>query len=173
MSTPSPLGSSVREGAAVVTPGARALARSLVFMLAAAVGAVVASALALALAAAPAHAQEDDATRVFPATEMGGPALPANAVLLKRAGPRGDPHVLRIGVADSGYPPLEIMTTGGQMAGLTADYATLVARGRTSQAWSLRPMARRRHGVWPTASKARRGWLAPLGSRKFPRGWSR
>ena len=167
MSTPSPLGSSVREGAAVVTSGARALARSLVFMLAAAVLS------ALALAAAPAHAQEDDATRVFPATEMGGPALPANAVLLKRAGPRGDPHVLRIGVADSGYPPLEIMTTGGQMAGLTADYATLVARGRTSQAWSLRPMARRRHGVWPTASKARRGWLAPLGSRKFPRGWSR
>ena len=80
------------------------------------------------MATAPAHAQEIDATRVVPATEVGGPVLPANAVLLKRAGPRGDPHVLRIGVADSGYPPLEIMTAGGQMAGLTADYATLVAR---------------------------------------------
>ena len=173
MSTPSLICSPVRERAAAATSWAGALASSLVFVLAAVVQWALALVWTLAMATAPTHAQEIDATRVVPATEVGGPVLPANAVLLKRAGPRGDPHVLRIGVADSGYPPLEIMTTGGQMAGLTADYATLVARGRTSQAWSLRPMARRRHGVWPTASKARRGWLAPLGSRKFPRGWSR
>ena len=88
----------------------------------------VAIGMASALAPAAARAADVDTARAFPATEMGGPALPPNIMLLKRAGPPGDGHVLRLGVAESGYPPLEIMTTGGQVAGITADYAALVGK---------------------------------------------
>ena len=92
------------------------------------VASMLAIALALALVASVARAAGAEPGRVFPATEMGGPMLPANAVLLKRAGPRGDSGVLRLGVAQSGYPPLEIMTTGGQVAGITMDYAALIGK---------------------------------------------
>ena len=76
----------------------------------------------------PARAADSDGARGSPATELGGPVLPVGAMLLKRAGPVGNSDVLRVGVADSGYPPLEIITTGGQVAGITADYAALVGR---------------------------------------------
>ncbi len=79
-------------------------------------------------AATLANAAGTDAATASPTTELGGPVLPANSVFLKRAGPRPDSDVLRLGVSESGYPPLEIMTTGGQVAGITADYAALVAK---------------------------------------------
>ena len=60
--------------------------------------------------------------------ERDGPALPANTVLLKRAGPQSQSDVLRLGVAESGYPPLEIVTTSGDIAGITADYAALIGQ---------------------------------------------
>ena len=58
--------------------------------------------------------------------ERDGPALPANTVLLKRAGPQSQSDVLRLGVAESGYPPLEIVTASGDITGITADYAALI-----------------------------------------------
>ena len=89
---------------------------------------VLALAFTVALAAPVAQAAETTTIGGFPAAELGGPVLPANAMLLKRAGPQREVDVLRVGVAEAGYPPLEIMTTGGQVAGITADYASLVGK---------------------------------------------
>ena len=89
---------------------------------------VLALAFTVALAAPVAQATETATISGFPAAELGGPVLPANAMLLKRAGPQREVDVLRVGVAEAGYPPLEIMTTGGQVAGITADYASLVGK---------------------------------------------
>ena len=54
--------------------------------------------------------------------------MPANAGLLKVAGARRDADVLRVGVSEAGYPPLEIITTSGEVAGITADYAALIGK---------------------------------------------
>ncbi len=58
--------------------------------------------------------------------------LPANAMVLKlgnsRAGTSVLPDVLRMGVAESGYPLLEIITASGDVAGITADYAALIGQ---------------------------------------------
>ena len=88
----------------------------------------MATALVMALASPVAHAAETAAAGANPAIERGGPVLPANAVLLKVASSRRDADVLRVGVSEAGYPPLEIITTGGQVAGITADYASLIGK---------------------------------------------
>ncbi len=107
---------------AVAEAVARALARSLARALAYSVMCVV------ALAVTAPHAQEKEPSAAHPPTEVGGPVLPAGTVLLRKAGKLGEVGVLRLGVAASGYPPLEVMTTDGLVAGITADYAALVGK---------------------------------------------
>ena len=91
-------------------------------------------ACALLLAAGPwlVQAAEGDEPVNSGMSERGGPLLPANAVVLKRAdsnmGRSGLQDVLRLGVAESGYPPLEIVTANGDIAGITADYAALIGQ---------------------------------------------
>ena len=76
----------------------------------------------------PVHAAEGVFNPLAAVGERDGPVLPATTVLLKRAGPRSQSDVLRLGVAESGYPPLEIVTNSGDIAGITADYAALIGQ---------------------------------------------
>lgn len=92
----------------------------------------LACALLLLLYSWPGHATDVSPHPSSGILERGGPTLPANAMVLKHADLRASvsnlPDVLRLGVAESGYPPLEIVSANGDTAGITADYAALIGQ---------------------------------------------